>query len=205
MRNEGRSEQAIKIIQDNLYQCVMQWLSWDFTYQSSSLSRKVLLKTGNVILLCMKALGSELEIKALAKLLKVFAFISNHHQKSLSLKEMSKFPAFLPEYSHYGFQIHGEGHTHIPLQEEPNISAKQPSTYINFGTWRDQIVPRKDVKYRRRGVLRAMFILDLVDLVNNSEDGQTPNRTFDYFVEDIVHWGDVKDAMSAKNNVQPKM
>jgi hypothetical protein len=221
MRSQGTGEQAIQIIQDNLYDCIIEWLSWDFTYQASSSTRKALLKSSKKILQLMKLVGGGLEIKALKNLLKVFAFVSKHHQKTLRFSELRKFPAFLPEYRHYGFQIHGEGHTHVPLQEEANIPiiadktaktggtdivSKRPLTYINFGTWRDQIIPRKaqgegKKGYRRRGVLRSMYILDLV---NHNVDMQQTTRTFDYFVEDIVHWSDFKDSMGENHRVQPK-
>ena len=115
---------------------------------------------------------------------------------------MRKFPSFMPMYRHYGFQIHGEGHTHIPLQAEPNMGGKRPSTYINFGTWRDQILLRKNQGYRRRGVLRALYILDLVNETETAEDSP---RSFDYFVEDITHWGDQKDTMNQECRGQPKV
>jgi hypothetical protein len=203
MRSEKRGEHAIKIIENTLYSCVIEWLSWDFTYQTSPLVRRIGLKLAKRILKLMKSLGHRLEITAIAGLMKLLAFISRHHRKGVSLKEMRKFPAFMPAYRHYGFQIHGEGHTHIPLQEEPNIGGKHPSTYINFGTWRDQIIPRKNKGYRRRGVLRALFILDLIDETNT---GKKYPRLFDYFVEDIVHWGDSKDSMDRRGkNAQPKI
>ena len=75
-----------------------------------------------------------------------------------SYKEMERFPAFLQEYRDYGFRIHGEGHTHIPIQEELCFDKPEENpnyTYINFGTWRDQIVPKLEKSYRKRGIGRA--------------------------------------------------
>jgi hypothetical protein len=115
---------------------------------------------------------------------------------------MKKFPSFLPQYQHYNFQIHGEGHTHQPLQEEPNFGVDHPATYINFGTWRDQIVLRKRQGYRRRGILRALFILDIVNYVGQTNDIMP--RTFDYFVTDIVHWSDAKDALNRTGHIEPR-
>jgi hypothetical protein len=112
---------------------------------------------------------------------------------------MKKFPSFMPVYWHYKFQIHGEGHTHRPLQEEPNIKADHPTTYINFSTWRDQITPRKGSGYRRRSVLRALFILDIINKKNETEP-----RTVEYFVADIVHWGDNKDALDKTGHAEPR-
>ena len=193
--------QAIKIIEETLYNCIIEWLSWDFTYQTSPFLRCIGLKAAKKILEVVKNSGNGLEITAIAWLMKILAFFSRHHRKGLSLKEMRKFPAFLPEYRHYGFQIHGEGHTHIPLQEEPNIDCDHPSTYINFGTWRDQIIPRKKNGYRRRGVLRALYIMDLK---NTSGTVKEPARAFDYLVEDIVLWGDFKDAMNESGKAESK-
>ena len=104
-------------------------------------------------------------------------------------------------YQHYGFQIHGEGHTHIPAQEEPNIGHEHLSSYINFGTWRDQVLPRKNTKYRRRSVLRALYILDLK---KDSKSTKQASRILDYFVEDVVHWSDSKDALDQSGRAEPK-
>jgi hypothetical protein len=202
MHDEQRGEEAIKIIEGTLYSCIMQWLDWDFTYQSSPLLRRISFKIAKRAIKLMKALGHGLEIKTIAVIMKSLAHLSKHSQKGESLKEMRKFPAFMAIYRHYDFQIHGEGHTHIPLQEEPNVGAERLSTYINFGTWRDQILLRKDRGYRRRGVLRALFILDLID---ESGIAAAAPRSFDYFVEDIIHWGDQKDAMDQRCRGQPKI
>jgi UDP-2,3-diacylglucosamine pyrophosphatase LpxH len=201
MREENRGEQVVDIIQDTLFECVIQWLNWDFTYQTSSKPRQLFFKVIKKSLLFMQQRGDSLEIKGLAKLLEFLAWISRFSSPGLKLKQMRKFPAFLPQYRHYGFQIHGEGHTHVPLQEEPNVGAKRPCTYINFGTWRDQILRRKDQGYRRRGILRALYILDLV---NTSVHVPGAERAFDYFVEDVVQWGDFKDAMDLSNRAPPK-
>ncbi|MDN4503991.1 hypothetical protein QX776_16380 [Alteromonadaceae bacterium BrNp21-10] len=202
MRDEGRGAHAVKIIESTLYDCIIQWLSWDFTYQTSPVWRQWGFIFAKWALQKMHRYGKGLEITAIAGLMKLLAFFSQHHKQTLRLRDMRQFPAFLPEYRHYGFQIHGEGHTHVPLEEQPNIGGKHPSTYINFGTWRDQIIPRKNSGYRRQGVLRAFYILDLV---NNSARVKGPERAFDYFVEDMVNWGDFKDAMDSSNKAQPKI
>ncbi|WP_416306053.1 hypothetical protein [Neptunicella sp. SCSIO 80796] len=201
MRSDGRGETAIKIIEETLYHCIIEWLSWDFTYQSTSSFRGTLLRTGKRLLEWLRSMGHGLEIKGLASLLRIIEFLNQFFRRSITLNEMGRFPAFMPEYRHYQFQIHGEGHTHMPLQEQPNIEGLRSSTYINFGTWRDQIVIRKDRGYRRQGVLRALYILDLV---NRCDDPGQPPRTFDYFVEDVVNWGDFKDALNECGKVQMK-
>lgn len=197
--NEGK--EAIEIIETNLYQCIIDWLSWDFTYQSSPCYRRLLFKVAKRVLVLMKKMGHSLEITAIACLMRILAMLNQFYKPGVKLSELKKFPSFLPEYQHYQFQIHGEGHTHQPLQEEPNVNSARPTTYVNFGTWRDQIVSRKKNGYRRRGVLRAFFILDLENYL--TFDNHKP-RAFDYFVEDVVHWGDYKDAMDQSRYTEPK-
>jgi UDP-2,3-diacylglucosamine pyrophosphatase LpxH len=192
-----REKRAIEIIEDTIYVCIIDWLSWDFTYQTSPFLRRIGLKAAKIILEFLNSLGHDIKIKAIAGLLKVLAFFSNHHEKKLSLKEMKGFPGFMQAYRHYGFQIHGEGHTHHPLQEELNIKGEHPSTYINLGTWRDQLIPRKNQGYRRRGVLRALFILDLYH-----ENNKPAKRSFDYFVQDVIRWSDDKDALDKADLAQ---
>lgn len=207
MHSEGDKTEATKIIEETLYECIINWLGWEFTLQSSSIANRVGLKMAKRMLEWMKSLdsvrGARLEIRSIAGLMRLLMLFNRDYQPRVSLRKMKTFPSFMPAYRHYNFQIHGEGHTHQPLQEEPNINAKYPCTYINFGSWRDQIVFRKDSGYRKRGILRAFYILDIVN-----DDRKTLNalpRTFDYFVLDIVHWGDFKDAMNQTGYTEPKI
>jgi len=134
---------AVQIIEDTLYDCLITWLDWSFTLESSPPARRIGLIVAKWLLKFIKLIGHNLHIRAIAGLMKLLQ-IGSHHNASPSFDEMEKFPGFLPAYRHYGFQIHGEGHTHQPLQEEVDIENEQhPSTYINFGTWRDQIVQRE--------------------------------------------------------------
>ncbi|GJL76451.1 hypothetical protein [Nitrosomonas sp.] len=203
MREQNKDQKIIDIIENTLYECILEWLSWDFTYQSSPALRKKGLKLAKRILEIMKSVGHGLEIKSIAALMRILAFFDSLQPSSVKLSVMKKFPSFLPVYRHYNFQIHGEGHTHKPLQEEPNLDTEHPITYINFGTWRDQIISRKKNGYRRRGILRALFILDIVNY-NEKTKGEMP-RTFDYFVEDIVHWSDAKDALDVTGHIAPRL
>lgn len=197
-----KGDKVVKIIEDKLYECLINWLNCPFTMETSPFLRRIGFILTRKMLGWMKAFGHGLEIKALTPWLKLLAFFSKHHSKSVSFAEMLKFPAFKGEYRHYDFQLHIEGHTHIPLQEELNISDNPyshkhnpNSTYINLGTWRDQIVPRKQSGYRRRGVLRTLTILDLKHYGDDGVKASTkePNRAYDYFVEDVVLWSDFKD------------
>ena len=214
MRKQNKNQQMADIIENTLYECVIDWLGWDFTYQSASSLLGTGLKLAKRILEFLNSKSHQVTIKSIAYLMHILAFFESLYQPSVSIREMRKFPSFLPEYRHYGFQIHGEGHTHQPLEEEPNFGIEHPSTYINFGTWRDQIVLRKkdtllnkmrgktQEGYRRRGVLRALFILDIV---NTKDTKDIMPRTFDYFVTDIVHWSDAKDAMNRAARIEPRV
>jgi hypothetical protein len=203
MRKRKYDGEVTRIIEDALYVCIIDWLSWDFTYESSSWLRRVILKLSKITLKSMRVFKFGLEIKTIAALMKAFDLLvrfNPFHEEGGSVKEMAGFPAFLPAYRLYGFQIHSEGHTHIPLEEEPNFNFKKPSTYINLGTWRDQIVGRKNTGYRRRSVLRALYILDLADKTKGAEIG---SRSFNYYTDDIVHWSDKSDMFSRKGRHQP--
>ena len=200
MRNKKYDTKVIDIIEGTLYDCVIDWLSWDFTYESSPWLRRIGLRLTKIILKILKFFNVGLEIKAIAWLMKFMGTVLRLNpfaKPGPGFKEMTKFPAFLPEYQHYGFQIHGEGHTHHPLEEELNIKRDNPSTYVNFGTWRDQIVSRKKYGYRRRSILREFYILDLKDTTNGG------GRSFDYFTNDILAWSDKSDTFSRKGKHQP--
>lgn len=201
-RKNQTNLQAVQIIEDTLYACLMAWLDWDFTLQSSPVGRRIGLVIAKWLLKFIKLIGHNLHISFIVGLVKILK-IGNFHDVSPGFTEMAKFPGFLPEYRHYGFQIHGEGHTHQPLQEEVRISGEQhPSTYINFGTWRDQILQRERRGYRRRGMLRALFILDLENLTESKNKNP---RTFDYFVIDALHWGDLNDDLTETGKTEPKI
>jgi UDP-2,3-diacylglucosamine pyrophosphatase LpxH len=185
-----------KLLQD----CILEWLSWDFTYESSPQRRRIGLKFLRGWLWIASKFHRWLELKAIEWFMKILAGFRTHHRvEAVTFKEMKTFPAFLPENRIYGFHIHGEGHTHNPLQEEPDIAPGQNYTYINFGTWRDQIVEKNaghwfvkllkwtQPSYRRRSVGRALFVLDLKPAAGESK------RDFSYWVEDNLTWSDKLD------------
>lgn len=203
------NEALVAIIEETLFSEIISWLECDFVYESSSAMFGVFLRVAKYFLKFLKFLKLHKFIAlslvkfslkffdwyGLLKLffINTFRLLSNKDvlTSNLLLKDLKGFPAFMPEYEHYGFQIHGEGHTHIPLEEEPRIRSGKPTTYVNFGTWRDQILGRKNTGYRRRGVLRLFYILDLKgkkDKYKNNEQ-----RQFNYFTEDITKWSDKKD------------
>ncbi len=178
-----------KVLEDCLFDCVMRWLNWDFTFASSPMRRKAGLFLAKHWLKWMKILGRGFEISAIAGMMRVMAGVTrwNHYLRaSEPLPSLLAMPTFRPEYRQYGFRIHGEGHTHVPLQEEVNLEDKANYTYVNFGTWRDRIVQKKPEGYRRRSVMRAFYIFDWAP-VNGGE------RTLTYFVRDALVWGDHLD------------
>jgi len=200
-RRQPGNVEASKTIEHYLTACVMDWLKWDFTLQASSSSRKAVLIGVKWLLTFIQLFSETFNLKVLAGLLKLWSLF-DQPSKPPCFKEMQTFPGFLPIYRKHNFQIHGEGHTHIPLQGEANIPAEKfRSTYINFGTWRDQIVPRDMRGYRRRSVLRALYILDLENYTDNKD--RYP-RTFDYFVVDATHWGDLQDQLDDRNKRPPR-
>lgn len=192
--------EASKLIESILTECVYEWLFWPFTLESSPTKRQIGLKALRGWLTLSMKLHLGLEIKAIEWVMKLLTWFRNHHhRKEVTFKEMKQFPAFLPENRSYGFHIHGEGHTHLPLEEEPDISRGQNYTYINFGTWRDQVLEknaghwlikllkRVEPSYRRRSVGRALFILDLKPQLDEEK------RDFCYWVADDVTWSDRLD------------
>lgn len=209
-----RNEILVEIVEETLFSCIIKWLECDFVYESTSTSFNLLLKMVKLLLKLLKRLNLHkfIALTLVRSVLKIYTwygylklFIRNTirmiSQKTMSfsdltIKEMKGFPAFMPEYKHYGFQIHGEGHTHIPLEEEPNIRSGRPMTYVNFGTWRDQILGRKNKGYRRRGVLRLFYILDLEG--KKDEYKNKEQRRFNFFTEDIINWSDKKDDLLKK-------
>lgn len=176
------------IIEETVYQWVDLWLSWSFPRQSASWSLAGMLAAGRWVIWLTRRLG--LERFCIRLLMHWLHKIENRQVKRQSteaLDVIKTFPAFLPQYRHYGFQTHGEGHTHQPLQEEPNLDGQHNHTYVNLGSWRDRIVPRRDQGYRRRSVLRAFYILDL-----KPRDGEA-NRSIYYYTKDKILWGDHLD------------
>lgn len=210
LRKKNPQSDAANIIEDNLTACIRQWLSWDFTFDSASKPLRIGLKAAKVTLKGFKIFGKSIELGAILKIMETLAFFSHHKKTGVDLKKMKTFPGFQHPYIDRGFQIHGEGHTHNPLEEEANISvvktdvnkdANTNFTYVNFGTWRDQIVNRQKSGYRRRGVLRAFNILDLRP-DPAAEDKNS--RRFIYYTQDYVIWRDSMDRIEQRITVTEK-
>ena len=205
MRKAKRDIEAVEIIEKNLTLCVTSWLSWDFTHQSASKKLRFPLKFARFTLKALKIFGKKIELSAILWGMKGFARLSHQRRSGVNLKKMRTFPGFQPPFSNNGFQIHGEGHTHNPLEEEANLNRQLSDatrvkfntnfTYVNFGTWRDQILARKDKGYRRRGVLRTFNILDL----KASDDASDQlGRQFFYYTQDVAIWRDSLDRINEK-------
>lgn len=182
------------IIEEELLNSIHLWLNWDFTLESATPARRRILRIARPIVDIFKCLGSTITLVFIYSVMWLLTQLQQGflHSDVPSHKEMLTFPGFLREYREYGFRIHGEGHTHIPLQAE--LDFKEPKnkpnyTYINFGTWRDQIVLKQKKGYRRHGFGRSLTILDLAATNDNAK------RHFAYWVEDVVHWGDGLDKL----------
>lgn len=183
------------IIEEELLDSIYTWLSWDFTLASATPSRRSVLRIARMFVGILKRLGARIELGFLYSVMWVLNRLQQgifFHKDDPSYREMRRFPGFLKEFRDCGFRIHGEGHTHIPLQDELDFDKPEGNpnyTYINFGTWRDQIVLKQKKSYRRRGVGRVLSVIDLAAKPDSSERG------FVYWVEDVLHWGDQLDRL----------
>jgi hypothetical protein len=183
-----------KMIEQELLRSIREWLDWPFTLESAAPTRRWLLRIAKPLVNVMSFFGATLELGFLYLVLWGLGKLQQYQRDDPSYKEMLAFPAFLESYRNYGFRIHGEGHTHIPLEEE--LYFKTPSdhqnyTYINFGAWRDQVLPKQKEKYRRRGVGRILFLLDAKPDPRCDPPGA--ERPFFYWVQDVVSWSDRAD------------
>ncbi|HJV84418.1 MAG TPA: hypothetical protein VJ698_03000 [Noviherbaspirillum sp.] len=106
-------------------------------------------------------------------------------------------PAFQPEYRALGFRLHVEGHTHVALEADLQFSQprrdRKNYTYINLGAWRDTILPKRNHGFRRRGVGRALFVVDLARLPQDRLPKGTSDDAYRFYVRDMTSWGDRMD------------
>ncbi|WP_305908669.1 hypothetical protein Q9L42_009550 [Methylomarinum sp. Ch1-1] len=201
-RREETSAVVRDIIESELYQAICEWLSWDFTLESSPKKRRIMLKAARAWL---KLTGPfrlfRIQLTLVKAILSLMGFIDKkllpltvYHKDGASFKDIQKFPTFQKAFWERGFRLHGEGHTHIPLQSDAGMEYAEPNssrprsnfTYVNFGTWRDQILGKENGGYRRRGVGRALFVL---------RRQQDEHRSFRYYVSDSIDWGDEMDQL----------
>lgn len=186
---------ARKIIEDELLNSVCTWLSWDFTYESASTKTRGILRVSKPILKALKRLSVRIALGFLYEAMALMSWLQRSHRDTPSYDAMQRFPAFLTDYREFGLRIHCEGHTHTPLQEELYFQIpvtpknRQNYTYINLGTWRDQLIPKKMQGYRRRSVGRTLVVLDKLT------EGSDGRRSFAYWTQDILTWGDKADRL----------
>jgi hypothetical protein len=190
-RKDPGLAQARDIIESELLDSVRAWLDWEFTLTSARPVIRMVLRIARPVVNFLARLGAGVQLWSIYLLMSLVAWLQQGRRNAPSYCAMRRFPAFLETYRNYGFRIHGEGHTHIPLQEDlyfEKPKERQNYTYINFGAWRDQLVPKLKQGYRRRGVGRALVVLD----TTGGADGQ---RHFAYWVEDVLSWGDKADRL----------
>lgn len=192
----GRVHAVIDVIEKELADSTHTWLGWEFTFSSATTLRRWILRPARLLMKLIKLFGARVELRFLYAVMWLLGQLQRWHRNEPSYAQLLDFPAFLEQYRTYGFRIHGEGHTHIPLECE--LHFKTPSdnpnyTYINFGAWRDQLVPKQMKGYRRRGVGRILCILDRQPDPRCPE--QEAQRRFDYWVQDALSWSGRADRL----------
>ena len=200
-RREGCSATVRDIVESELYSALCDWLHWDFTLDSSPPMRRLALKAARLWLMLTGPLRLfRIQLTLVQAILWLLTMIeklrplSVYRTDGASFKDIQTFPTFQEPFWRAGFRIHGEGHTHIPLESEADVSypstdTPRPSSnfsYINFGTWRDQVLAKENKSYRRRGVGRALFVLNLP---------REEHKGFRYYVEDVLNWSDGMDRL----------
>ena len=159
------------------------WLGHDTTWNSAILP----IRLGLHVLNLLHKLGSHtvdvLLMRLMARLQEPEADISD--SKLLTL------PGFYTAYRHLGFRLHVEGHTHVALEADLQFSeplTRRNYTYINLGTWRDRILPKRNRGFRRRGIGRALTIFAFA---RAEAAGQSDLYRFE--AHDVTSWGDKQD------------
>lgn len=193
---KSAEQKAMDIVEDALWQSLYQWLCWDFTLKSA----RPCVRTGLRALKLLMHISQRQDVRIKRGILHFLMWLFKRSSGCVDDdNEIYRFPGFLKAYREYGFRIHCEGHTHISLQEELYFPGGEVVTdgkvysYINTGAWRDQIVTALTQKYRRRGIGRALYVLDLLP-GNNFDVGVKHNeRRFSYWVEDTLSWSDEMD------------
>jgi hypothetical protein len=196
-RNKS-SEELRDIIESELYKALKLWLRDDFTLESSPSGRRFGLKVARVWLMLTDRLNMfriQLHlvraILLIADMLEKIQPESVYSEDGASFKNLQAFPTFQDAFLAKGFHLHGEGHTHLPLEAEadmdfPPNGSYNNLTYVNFGTWRDQVVDKEKGGYRRRGIGRTLYVLNL-------QNQQPPE--YRYFVRDNLNWSDNMDRL----------
>lgn len=181
------------IIENELFRALKDWLSWDYTLASAPSSQRLGLRLARYWLkLTESLLQSRIQLQFVRGVLKVLDWLekvrpsSVYSEDGASLKNLLAFPTFQEALLKQGFQIHGEGHTHIPLQAEADIDSptRKNFTYVNFGAWRDQIVDKENGGFRRRGIGRSLYVLN-----------RQKRSEYRYFVRDNLSWSDRMDKL----------
>ncbi|NOV31538.1 hypothetical protein [Methylomonas sp. ZR1] len=202
-RDKKTGNELRDIIENELYETLCLWLSWDYTLSSSPAWRRLAFRVARVWLMVTGPLhmfrvqlhlvrGVLWLYDQVQTLLDLLGPSSVYREDGASFKNLQVFPTFQDLFLQQGFRLHGEGHTHIPLQTEADIkhtadgAPSRNFTYINFGTWRDQLVSKEKKGYRRRGVGRSLYVL-------NKVTGPQPGYRF--FVNDNLSWSDNMDRL----------
>jgi hypothetical protein len=201
MRKKGPDANRVRFaIENEFFTNLHGWLNMKFTRDSATFGTRCIMWPFRSILNVMaffnrfSGKAGFIDLRYAYGLIWLMEYFQTKQHNSPSLEEMHSFTAFLDKYRDYGFRIHSEGHTHIPLQEDLYFREpaeprdRQNYSYVNFGTWRDQVQPTQQKKYRRFGVGRALVVLD--------KQGKDGTRAYGYYVQDITSWSDKADSWS---------
>ncbi len=184
-------------IETELFNSLHSWLNLGFSVRAATPAIRLVVRAGRAVLNILHFFNRRsngagyIDLKFAYALIACVGYLQQFQRNAPSLAQMRTFAAFLDEYRRYGFRIHSEGHTHIPLQQDLYFSQparpgnRQNYTYVNFGTWRDQVKPTQHRKYRRFGIGRVLVVLDKAG---------PAGRDYGYYVQDVVNWRDKADA-----------
>lgn len=183
-RLEPRAKDLHAQVLGSFRSSLVAWMSHDETWRSARRTTKL----GLIVLSALSRLQWYwLDIS----LMRLMAKVQEPEADIADCKLMS-LPAFQSAYRRLGLRLHVEGHTHVALQADLQFNRPRLGhnnyTYVNLGAWRDAILSKRNRGYRRRGVGRALFVLDLARLSDTQ-----PNDSFRFYAKDMISWGDRLD------------
>ncbi|MGQ0711863.1 MAG: hypothetical protein ACT4NV_19180 [Rhodoferax sp.] len=112
-------------------------------------------------------------------------------EKDVAAAVLERLPTFALAYRRLGLRLHAEGHTHVALQADLQFAdppTRRNYCYVNLGTWRDRIVPKRNQGLRRRGIGRVLTVFSLA-----RAEAAGGADLYRFMVRDLTSWGDGKD------------
>lgn len=164
-------------------QCLSIWLKHPTTWESAPL----MVRLGLHVLAILHTLRSHTIDRWLMELMAKL----QEPESDIDTAQLLELPAFMEEYRQLGFHLHVEGHTHVALEADlqfPAPPTRRNYTYINLGTWRDRIVPKRNRGFRRRGIGRALSVFAF-----GRAEANGARDLFRYEAHDVTSWSDRMD------------